>query len=137
MGVFRPRCGCGGPFGCADDGRGGCACFRQPRPAPSRPPHGTPDEIVMALNGMNQRGSCSRTPIRARLEEAGLHRCPPPKTPAEVDALYAEQRETWIPLVRGTGVRAGAEVTFCPCAGSGDSAQGNSHCSEQHEFATS
>lgn len=27
------------------------------------------------------------------------------KTPGEVDAYYTEQRETWIPVVRDTGVR--------------------------------
>jgi tripartite-type tricarboxylate transporter receptor subunit TctC len=42
--------------------------------------------------------------MRARLEELASI-VPPAKTPAEVDAYYAEQRETWIPVVRGTGVR--------------------------------
>jgi tripartite-type tricarboxylate transporter receptor subunit TctC len=66
-------------------------------------PAGTPDEIVMALNGMINDIVQSEA-MRARLE--GLASIvPPAKTPAQVDAYYAEQRETWIPVVRDTGVR--------------------------------
>jgi len=68
-------------------------------------PAGTPDEIVMALNGMINEIVQSDA-MRARLEELASI-VPAAKTPAEVDAYYAEQRETWIPVVRGTGVRAG------------------------------
>ncbi|MGY6549915.1 MAG: Bug family tripartite tricarboxylate transporter substrate binding protein [Roseinatronobacter sp.] len=66
-------------------------------------PADTPDEIVMTLNTMINE--IVQTPeMRARLE--GLASIvPPAKTPAEVDAYYAEQRETWIPIVRETGVR--------------------------------
>jgi tripartite-type tricarboxylate transporter receptor subunit TctC len=42
--------------------------------------------------------------MRARLEELASI-VPAAKTPAEVDAYYAAQRETWIPVVRSTGVR--------------------------------
>jgi tripartite-type tricarboxylate transporter receptor subunit TctC len=66
-------------------------------------PAGTSDEIVQTLNGMINEIVQSDA-MRARLE--GLASIvPAAKTPAEVDAYYAEQRETWIPVVRGTGVR--------------------------------
>jgi len=66
-------------------------------------PAGTPDEIVSALNGMINEIVQSDA-MRARLEELASI-VPAAKTPAEVDAYYAVQRETWIPVVRGTGVR--------------------------------
>jgi len=66
-------------------------------------PAGTPDEIVAALNDA-VNGVVQAPEMRARLEELASI-VPPAKTPAEVDAYYAEQRETWIPVVRGTGVR--------------------------------
>lgn len=66
-------------------------------------PAGTPDEIVTALNGMINEIVQSDT-MRARLEELASI-VPAAKTPAEVDAYYAAQRETWIPVVRGTGAR--------------------------------
>lgn len=66
-------------------------------------PAGTPDQIVMALNAMINEIVQSEA-MRSRLE--GLASIvPPAKTPAEVDAYYAEKRETWIPVVRGTGAR--------------------------------
>jgi tripartite-type tricarboxylate transporter receptor subunit TctC len=66
-------------------------------------PAGTPDDIVAALNEA-VNGVVQEPAMRARLEElASL--VPAAKTPAEVDAYYAAQRETWIPIVRGTGVR--------------------------------
>lgn len=66
-------------------------------------PAGTPDEIVATLNEA-VNGIVQAQEMRARLE--GLASIvPAAKTPAEVDAYYAEQRETWIPIVRGTGVR--------------------------------
>lgn len=66
-------------------------------------PAGTPDEIVTALNGMINEIVQSDA-MRARLEELASI-VPAAKTPAEVDAYYAAQRETWIPVVRGTGAR--------------------------------
>lgn len=66
-------------------------------------PAGTPDEIVMALNGMINE-IVQADAMRARLEELASI-VPAAKTPAQVDAYYAEQRETWIPVVRGTGAR--------------------------------
>lgn len=66
-------------------------------------PAGTPDEIVTKLGTMINE-IVQAPAMRARLEElASL--VPPAKTPAEVDAYYAAQRETWIPVVRGTGAR--------------------------------
>ena len=66
-------------------------------------PAGTPDEIVMALNGMIN-AIVQSDAMRARLEDLASI-VPAAKTPAEVDAYYAAQRETWIPVVRGTGAR--------------------------------
>jgi tripartite-type tricarboxylate transporter receptor subunit TctC len=66
-------------------------------------PSGTPDEIVAALNDA-VNGVVQAPEMRARLEELASI-VPPAKSPAEVDAYYAAQRETWIPVVRGTGVR--------------------------------
>ncbi len=68
-------------------------------------PAGTPDSIVNTLNGMINEIVQSDA-MRARLE-ALASIVPPAKTPAEVDAYYAAQRETWIPVVRSTGVRQG------------------------------
>ena len=68
-------------------------------------PAGTPDGIVAALNGMIN-AIVQSDEMRARLE--GLASIvPAAKTPAEVDAYYAQQRQTWIPVVRGTGVKHG------------------------------
>jgi tripartite-type tricarboxylate transporter receptor subunit TctC len=66
-------------------------------------PAGTPDEIVNTLN--EHINEIVQAPeMRARLEDlASL--VPVAKTPAEVDSYYAEQRATWIPVVRATGVR--------------------------------
>ena len=66
-------------------------------------PAGTPDAIVNALNGMINDIVQSQA-MRARLE-ALASIVPPAMTPAEVDAYYVAQRETWIPVVRGTGAR--------------------------------
>jgi tripartite-type tricarboxylate transporter receptor subunit TctC len=66
-------------------------------------PVGTPDEIVIALNGMIN-GIVQTDAMRARLEELASI-VPAAMTPGEVDAYYAVQRETWIPVVRGTGAR--------------------------------
>ncbi|HSM27112.1 MAG TPA: tripartite tricarboxylate transporter substrate binding protein [Thioalkalivibrio sp.] len=69
-------------------------------------PAGTPDHIVATLNGMINEIVQSDA-MRARLETLASI-VPSAKTPAEVDAYYAEQRETWIPVVRDTGVRRAA-----------------------------
>lgn len=66
-------------------------------------PAGTPDSIVNALNGMVNEIVQSDA-MRARLEDLASI-VPPAKTPAEVDAYYARQRDTWIPVVRNTGIR--------------------------------
>lgn len=66
-------------------------------------PAGTPDDIVMALNRMINEIVQSEE-MRERLE-ALASIVPPAKTPEDVDAYYTLQRETWIPVVRGTGVR--------------------------------
>lgn len=66
-------------------------------------PVGTPDEIVMALNDMIN-GIVQSEAMRTRLQDLASI-VPPAKTPGEVDAYYAAQRETWIPVVRDTGVR--------------------------------
>lgn len=66
-------------------------------------PAGTPDEIVTSLNGMINEIVQSDA-MRARLEELASI-VPAAKTPAEVDAYYAAQRDTWIPVVRSTGVK--------------------------------
>ena len=69
-------------------------------------PAGTPDDVVAQLNEA-VNGVVQAPEMRARLEELASI-VPAAKTPAEVDAYYAAQRETWIPIVRGTGVRQGA-----------------------------
>jgi len=66
-------------------------------------PAGTPQEIVDTLNTTINEIVQSEA-MRTRLEDLASI-VPPAKTPAEVDAYYAEQRETWIPVVRGTGAR--------------------------------
>ena len=64
-------------------------------------PAGTPQEIVDTLNTMINEIVQSEA-MRTRLEDLASI-VPPAKTPAEVDAYYAEQRETWIPVVRESG----------------------------------
>jgi tripartite-type tricarboxylate transporter receptor subunit TctC len=66
-------------------------------------PADTPDDIVMALNQMIN-DIVQSDAMRARLQDLASI-VPPAKTPAEVDAYYAEQRQTWIPVVRETGQR--------------------------------
>lgn len=66
-------------------------------------PAGTPDEIVGKLNAAVNE-VVQRPEMRKRLEDLASI-VPSAKTPAEVDAYYAEQRDTWIPVVRATGVR--------------------------------
>lgn len=66
-------------------------------------PAGTPDEIVNRLNVMINEIVQSEA-MRTRLQDLATI-VPPAKTPAEVDAYYAAQRETWIPVVRSTGVK--------------------------------
>lgn len=66
-------------------------------------PAGTPDDIVTALNRMINE-IVQADAMRVRLEELASI-VPAAKMPAEVDAYYVAQRETWIPVVRGTGAR--------------------------------
>ncbi len=66
-------------------------------------PAGTPQEVVETLNG-TINDIVQSDAMRERLE-ALASIVPPAKTPAEVDAYYAEQRATWIPVVRETGAR--------------------------------
>jgi len=67
-------------------------------------PAGTPDEIVNRLNAAINE-IVQAPAMRARLQDLASI-VPGAKTPAEVDAYYAQQRETWIPVVRATGVRS-------------------------------
>ncbi|MCL1630190.1 tripartite tricarboxylate transporter substrate binding protein [Roseibaca sp. V10] len=66
-------------------------------------PAGTPDDIVMTLNDRINEIVQSDA-MRSQLESLASI-VPPAKTPEQVDSYYALQRETWIPVVRGTGVR--------------------------------
>ncbi|MHA7878986.1 MAG: Bug family tripartite tricarboxylate transporter substrate binding protein [Saccharospirillum sp.] len=66
-------------------------------------PAGTPDSIVTTLNAMiNQLVQAPE--MKTRLERLASI-VPPAKMPADVDAYYTRQRDTWIPVVRETGVR--------------------------------
>lgn len=64
-------------------------------------PSGTPDEIVNELNGIVNEIVQSDA-IRTRLTDLASI-VPAAMSPAEVDAYYTRQRDTWIPVVRGTG----------------------------------
>lgn len=66
-------------------------------------PAGTPEEIVRRLNGLIN-DIVQADAMRKRLQDLASI-VPAAKTPAEVDAYYAAQRETWIPVVRGTGAQ--------------------------------
>jgi tripartite-type tricarboxylate transporter receptor subunit TctC len=66
-------------------------------------PAGTPDAIVTRLNGLINEIVQSDA-MRQRLQDLASI-VPAAKTPAEVDAYYAAQRDTWIPVVRGTGAK--------------------------------
>ena len=66
-------------------------------------PAGTPDSVVNQLNAAVNTVVQSDA-IRSRLVDLGSI-VPAASTPAEVDAYYAQQREIWIPVVRGTGAR--------------------------------
>lgn len=66
-------------------------------------PAGTPDTIVNQLNSLIN-SIVQTTDMRSRLESLASI-VPAAKTPKEVDEYYVQQRETWIPVVRGTGVR--------------------------------
>ena len=69
-------------------------------------PAGTPDEIVNRLNEAVNTIVQSDA-IRTQLTDLGAI-VPAAMSPAEVDAYYTEQRDTWIPVVRATGVRRDA-----------------------------
>lgn len=61
-------------------------------------PAGTPDAIVERLNA--EVAAVMETPeVRDRLLALGANLVAP-KTPAEIDAFYAAEREVWVPLVR-------------------------------------
>lgn len=64
-------------------------------------PSGTSDEIVNELNGLVNDIVQSAEVKQQFTDLAAL--TPGAMTPAEVDAYYTRQRETWIPVVRGTG----------------------------------
>ncbi len=67
-------------------------------------PAGTPAEIVGRLNAL-VNGVVQSAAVKTRLEELGSI-VPAAMTPAQVDAYYARERATWIPVVRATGARA-------------------------------
>ncbi len=69
-------------------------------------PADTPEEIVVQLNEAVNTIVQSDS-IRSQLVDLGSI-VPPSKTPQEVDAYYARQREIWIPVVRGTGATRSA-----------------------------
>ena len=66
-------------------------------------PSATPDEIVSELNEV-VNAVVQSDAIRSRLEHLGSI-VPAAMKPAEVDAYYTRQRDTWIPVVRATGAR--------------------------------
>jgi tripartite-type tricarboxylate transporter receptor subunit TctC len=66
-------------------------------------PTGTPETIVATLNSAINE-IVQAPAMRKRLEQLASI-VPPAMSPAQVDAYYAEQRATWIPVVRATGVR--------------------------------
>ncbi len=66
-------------------------------------PAGTPDAIVDRINEA-VNGVVQSDKVRSQLEGLGSI-VPAAMTPQEVDAYYTEQRNTWIPVVRETGVR--------------------------------
>jgi tripartite-type tricarboxylate transporter receptor subunit TctC len=66
-------------------------------------PAGTPDAIIARVNALMNEVVQAET-MRARLGELGSF-VPAAMSPAEVDAYYARERETWIPVVRATGAR--------------------------------
>ena len=66
-------------------------------------PAGTPDAIVMRLNAAINEIVQSDA-MRARLEDLASI-VPAAMAPSDVDGYYVAQRETWIPVVRGTGAR--------------------------------
>lgn len=67
-------------------------------------PAGTPDETVLEVNALIN-GIVQSPEMKARLTELGAV-VPAAMTPAEVDAFYKRERETWIPVVRATGATA-------------------------------
>lgn len=68
-------------------------------------PAGTPDEIVMKVNGLVNDVVQSKE-VRDRLTNLGSI-VPAAMTPSDVDAYYKRQRDIWIPVVQGTGARRG------------------------------
>ena len=107
-----------------DDGRGGPDPASSARPGtPSPPPQGTPDEIVMALNGMINE-IVQADAMRARLEELASI-VPAAKNARRGRCLLCRAARDLDPRgARHWRARRGAEATFCPARGSRDSAQG-------------
>mgnify|MGYP001793520693 CR=1 FL=1 len=66
-------------------------------------PAGTPDDIVNRLNE-EVNAIVQSDAVKTQLPDLGAL-VPAAMRPAEVAAYYATQRETWIPVVRDTGVR--------------------------------
>ncbi len=64
-------------------------------------PAATPDGVIRRLGEELQRVMSSEA-IRARLIEIGVE--PLSSTPAEFDALMAEDRRYWVPLIRDLGI---------------------------------
>ncbi|MEM6973154.1 MAG: tripartite tricarboxylate transporter substrate binding protein [Pseudomonadota bacterium] len=69
-------------------------------------PTGTPEAIVARLNA-EVNAIVQSDDVKTQLTDLGAL-VPGAMTPAEVDAYYAAQREIWIPVARGTGVRRSA-----------------------------
>ncbi|MEM6462326.1 MAG: tripartite tricarboxylate transporter substrate binding protein [Pseudomonadota bacterium] len=69
-------------------------------------PAGTPDEIVNKLNEA-VNAIVQSDAVRTQLTDLGAI-VPEAMSPAEVDGYYTTQRDIWIPVVRGTGVRRDA-----------------------------
>ena len=66
-------------------------------------PVGTPEPIINRLNELINNIVQSEA-MRSRLEDLASI-VPMAKTPQQVDEYYEQQRKTWIPVVRNTGVR--------------------------------
>jgi tripartite-type tricarboxylate transporter receptor subunit TctC len=68
-------------------------------------PAALPDATAERLN--TQLASLlARAELRDRLEAMGSEPIGPAKSPREVDAFYAAERQVWIPLIRNAGIRA-------------------------------
>jgi tripartite-type tricarboxylate transporter receptor subunit TctC len=68
-------------------------------------PTETPAPIAARINALLNE-AVQAAPMRARLAELGSV-VPPAMTPEGVEAYYARERATWIPVVRESGARSG------------------------------